>query len=192
MKTSAAFSLTLLLFSAAVSDAMVAYDESVSGDFSPDFAAPTPVSFSNGANTIIGDIGANGEGGVVFGPSGNDSDRFTFTVPAGSQISSLTVDVYDATGNVGAGSLIAYVASGAFSSDTDNDNNALFSAGSGDILPTLAGGPLGPGAYSFWLQETASSTIDYQVTFTQVVPEPSAATLFVGAGALMRRRRRRR
>ncbi|MEM6798936.1 MAG: hypothetical protein AAF589_05430 [Planctomycetota bacterium] len=190
MKAVFALAISLSLFAGNFSEAMVVYDESLSGDLASDFTSPTPLSYSTGENTVIGQFGANGDGGVVFGPSGNDVDRFTFTVPAGAQIISLTVDAFVASDDIGFGSLIAYVDASAFASDTDNVSNILFNAGSGEILPSLAGGPLGPGDYSFWLQETALSTIDYQLTFTQIMPEPSALGLVsILVAGLIRQRR---
>lgn len=62
-----------------------------------------------------------------------------------------------------------------------------------NLLDFVAGGPIGPGAYSFWLQETAgitTYTLDYQVS---TVPLPAALPLFLsgllGLGAMARKMR---
>jgi len=68
----------------------------------------------------------------------------------------------------------------------------LIDDSSGNFLPALAGGTLGAGNYSIWLQETGNAIINYEVSLTVAqVPEPSSAA-FVGMaafGLILRRRR---
>ena len=50
----------------------VIYDESISGDLSGNFASPDVLTLSNGANTIIAQMGNNGDTGAT---NGQDADE---------------------------------------------------------------------------------------------------------------------
>ncbi len=156
------------------------------GDLSGNLAAPTSLSFGIGANTIIGQIGANGNNGAT---NGNDADYFTFSLSSGVSIDSIVIDSHSGTGP----SFLGYRAGTSFSGQAigDIDNFVLFQSTSGDILPSLAGGSLGAGDYAFWIQETAAGPVNYQITFN-TVPEPSTALLtFLGMGLFLLRRPRK-
>ncbi|MEO0511007.1 MAG: PEP-CTERM sorting domain-containing protein, partial [Verrucomicrobiota bacterium] len=64
-----------------------------------------------------------------------------------------------------------------------------------DDLQQGSSTPLAAGDYSFWLQETGSTTVDYQISFTTaVVPEPSTYVALLGSAAIalaVARRRKR-
>ncbi len=189
MKTSLTLVLTTLAaLSAGPSYGAVVYDEASSGDLSGLFGTPTPLVIANGANTIIGQIGFNGDTGATDGFS--DADYFSFVIPTDASISSITIDSFTFTSDPGQ-SFFGYVAGSEFNGQGlgDIDGFDLFDAGSGDVLTDLAGGPLGPGTYSFWLQDDDGAIgVDYQITFTQV-PEPSAVVLFtIGFLGLFARR----
>lgn len=178
----------LLLIGIANGD--VVHDESVDGDLSGAFASPTALNFSVGDNTIIGDIGTNGNGGAT---NGNDADYFTIVVEAGETLDSINVDSRSGAGQ----SFFAYTAGSAFTGQGggDIDGSVLFSNSSGEVLDDLLGAPgsLGPGSYSFWIQETATGVVDYQFTFrvTSAVPEPSTlgvlGLMLIGTTARRRR-----
>jgi len=168
----------------------VVFDEGISGDLSGNFAAPTPVSFVFGANTIVGEIGDNGNTGAT---NGSDADYVSFTVPFGSSISSINIDNFNPAAGIGLGSFMGFTNSLVFNGQTGADINGsvIFNGASGDVLPAINGGPLGPGDYSFWVQETASTTVGYQFTFSQV-PEPTSSGLLLATltGFAMSRRQR--
>lgn len=171
--------------------ATVIHDESVDGDLSGAFTAPDTITVTSGINTIIGQVGNNGNGGAT---DGSDGDYFEFTLNPGQSISSFTVDSYVSSGSFGTGSFLAYSDEGiAVQSSDFIDGFVLFNSSSGNVLSGLSpdtGGVLNPGTHTFWVQETAAVTIDYQFSFN-VVPEPSSLAL-IGLGAIAATRRRRR
>ncbi len=174
-----ALSLCLFMALAGPASAITIYDESVDGDLSGVPSSPDALAVSVGANTVIGSVGQNGGTGAT---NGSDADYFSITIGAGESLTALTIDSYTfAPSNPGA-SFIGIVAGDGFSGQGGGsvDNFVLFNALSADVLPGLAGGPLGEGTYSFWVQEVSPTVVDYQLTAT-VVPEPSTA-LFVGLG----------
>src|SRR5688572_9116841 len=63
--------------------AVPVYNETIDGDFSNNRGAPTVVNFGLGENDVFGQTGSTS--GVT------DRDYFTFTVPVGSVLVSLTV-----------------------------------------------------------------------------------------------------
>ncbi|MEM8734856.1 MAG: PEP-CTERM sorting domain-containing protein [Planctomycetota bacterium] len=187
----AAPAFAALIFMSPQALAGIVYDESIDGDLSGAFSSPTLVDFSSGDNTIIGQAGSNGNGGAT---NGSDGDYFTFVIEANESLDSLFVG-----SRVGPGtrSFIGYVAATSFGGQGsgDIDGSHLFSDGDGNILDNLTGSndPLGPGNYSFWVQETANGNMDYQFTFNvSAVPEPSSAlgSLMLVACGLLRRQRR--
>lgn len=183
----------LALGPAAGSQAGLLYDESVSGDLSGVFTAPDLLVPGLGDNTVIGQIGANGNTGAT---NGNDADYFSFNIGANFSLAAITVDAYTFSPNDPNVSFFGFVMDTAFAGQGfgDIDGFTLFNAGSGDILGDIAGGPLGPGDYAFWIQETSANVVDYQVTFTtrdsSQVPAPGAlALLGLGLAALLAARR---
>ena len=167
--------------------AATVYDEAVNGDLSNDNLSPTSIGLGVGQNLIVGS--------TVHQPS-LDRDFFTVTVGSGQTLNAVMLSSYTTTDDL---SFIGYKAGGLFTNlgFSGVDGWGLIggppgvSVG-GDLLSFLAGGPVGPGAYSFWLQETEGSTtyaLDYQVA---AVPLPAVLPLFIsgllGIGAMARKR----
>ncbi len=193
MKLRILLALCMIPAFASLASADTVWDESIDGDLSGDFSAPDPLVFLTGSNTIIGSTGANGNTGAT---NGSDADYLTFSLGAGQQLTALTIDSYTFTGADPGVSFLGYVAGTAFTGQDfpDIDGSAVFAAGFGDVLGQGIG-QLGPGNYSFWLQETSDSIVDYQFTFQVsgpgAIPEPSGAFLLtiVALGYVSRRNR---
>ena len=134
-------------------------------------------------------MGNNGDTGAT---NGQDADYFSFIVGTGSSVTAINVDLYTFSPNNPGVSFFAYTNGSSFTGQTggDIDGQVLFNAASGNVLASLAGGALGPGTYSFWLQETSPNVVNYQLTFTQI-PEPSVGifALLGSLGIALRRRR---
>jgi hypothetical protein len=197
---SALFALVWGFFSTA--NATVAYDESVDGDFSNSGLSPTVVQVRLGSNLISGSTG--------FGAAGVDQDYFSITVPFGAALGSLTV----LPGTTVAGD-VSFIAVQRGPQVTVPTNPTTASGllgwmhyGSGninrDILPRIGMGqdatgftpPLGPGTYSFWVQDFDSGPVtynfDFWLTSAVAVPEPETyAVLAVGLVFLIAGLRRR-
>lgn len=159
---------TLLLAGALASTAALAggYDERQSGDLSNDHMAPTSVRLTPGSNTIAGRFGArSGPGGTV-----TDRDYFRVAVRPGQVLSAIVLSNAAASG-FGLVSFIG-VERGRTMTTPPTATSAAgllgwshFSEDSigQDILPDIGAGvgaigftpPLGPGVYTFWVQETA-------------------------------------
>lgn len=179
---------TALVFSVCcvqTANAAVIWDESTDGEISSDGLRPTPVVVAEGENSWSGQVG-------LVGFAEPDADLVAFTVPDGLFVTSLRLDRYDETPDIGGGSFLA-VAAG----DTVNTgfgsvhlSNALVDS-TGEWLDDLADGarfgspsaevtgltaPLPPGDYIVWLGELATQ-IDYTFTATLAVPEPTTALL---------------
>ena len=154
------------------------YDETVNGNLSNNYLSPTPFAFTLGPNTIKGKVTAN-------------QDYITFAVPAGSVISSLTLDSYTTSGNMNNVSFFA-IAPGSSSPVAPPGANPvtgilgwiLFKATNigPDLLPAIgtagAGAttfvpPLPAGTYTFWIQDTAQ-TVNYQFSFNITIPPAPA------------------
>ena len=176
-----------VVLAASASHAAVVHNETSDGDLSGVFGTPTALSFAFGDNTVVGQVGQNGNGGAASAPgAGYDADYFSFDIAAGQTLTRIKVDGYTVSGNAGNGSFVGYVAASSFVDQSTVDAWQFFSAGTGDLGFT----PLGPGSYSFWVQENTvnSGSVDYQLTFT-VVPEPgSLALLGLGGVCLLGRR----
>jgi len=184
---SALFALVWGGFSTA--NAAVVYDESVAGDFSNSGLNPTVVRLGEGSNLISGSTG--------FGAAGVDQDYFSITVPSGSMLSSLIV----LPGTTVSGD-VSFIAVQRGPQVTVPPNTTTASGllgwmhyGSGnvnrDILPRIGMGqgatgftpPLGPGTYSFWVQDFNRATYDFDLALTAAaaVAEPEMyAALVVG------------
>lgn len=166
--------------------AATVYDEAVHGDLSNDHMNPTSISLGVGQNLI--------SGSTVHIPS-LDRDFFTITIGPGQTLTAIVLSSYTNTDDQ---SFFGMTTGSAFTGlgFSDLSSWALIGAQPGlligdNLLTFLTGGPLGPGAHSFWLQETDGSTtytLDYQVA---AVPLPVALPLFlsglVAMGAMARR-----
>jgi hypothetical protein len=183
--------------------AATAWDEGASGDFANLGATPTPISLGLGSNLIIGSTGRSGAGVV-------DRDYFTFTLPAGWQLDTITV----MPGTVSIGpSTISFIAVEAGTQVLTNPTGGSAAQLLGwwhygpndigsDILGVIGLGPgaigftgsLPAGSYSFWIQETATGSAPYVLDFgVSAVPEPAAALMLAaGLAAIGLGRRRTR
>ena len=156
-----------------VAQGTVIYDESVSGDLSNSGLSPTLVAMAAGSNQILGTTGRGSEG--------VDRDYFTFTIPAGLELTSITVlpgttvagavsfigieggtqvtlptNPMDATGLLG---WLHYSAA-----DINSDILGLMGAaadGSSGFVP-----PLTSGSYAVWVQEFSTGVSPYGFDFT--------------------------
>ena len=194
--------LLSLISSAALSSvasAATIWTESVDGDLSSDAGAPTPVTFAMGSNVINGSVSTGTDG----------RDYITFTIQPGQALSALVLLMYDDLntgaandGNTGYQAIIL----GSTSLIPSGGNSLSFLGGSHvaptigtDYLEIMASGtiagtgfstPLGPGTYSYHIQQTGPEPTAYSLDFV-VVPEPSYGALaIVGAGLVLRRRSR--
>lgn len=203
-----ALGLTLTLATPALAGSY--YDESIYGDLQSDNTQPpTALSFSGGANQVIG---------TTYGPrTAPDRDFFTFTVPVGGNLSSILV--VDAVGqgpgqqefiSINAGS----AAPNPLPTNAASTKSALlgywhFSASDDgtDILQEMGStgrvsgvdpagfiGSLPAGQYTIWIQDTAGDA-DHRSTYNLVfnIPEPATGVLaLAGLSAIAAIRRRRR
>ena len=196
-----------LAIAAAPATAGVSYTEDSSPDLSDSGLSPTVLDVGLGNNIIEGLTGRNGDGVI-------DRDYFTFTLAGGEALSQIiftngsniglsfigvqsgnqvTVDpaAADATGLLG-----WYHYSSADLGTDLLDNMGVASAGSTGFT-----GPLGPGTYSFWVQEASpGAPVGYRFNFIVSefvgdVPEPATWAMmllgFGAAGVALRRSRRR-
>ncbi|MEO0973795.1 MAG: hypothetical protein AAFX85_11930, partial [Pseudomonadota bacterium] len=74
-----------LLFCAAASAQVVAWDEAVDGDLSTDPDMPTAIAFEVGTNTVAGRVQA----------SDDTRDFITFTIPEGQQLTAILLQQYE-------------------------------------------------------------------------------------------------
>ena len=195
--SAALLSLALAAALAAPASAVTVWDESIDGDLSTDPSAPTPISFEVGTNTIIGSVQT---------PS-DTRDYITFTIPSGQELSELLLQQYEDLGVGGPGNR-GYLAinEGDTSFIPAGATADLFLAGihldpapaGTDLLPILESAPIngsglsvpvGPGTYSFVVQQTGPQLTGYTFDFV-LVPEPGTAGLLaLGLVGLARRRR---
>ncbi|MEL6429269.1 MAG: hypothetical protein AAFR54_08830 [Planctomycetota bacterium] len=148
-----------------------AHDEAVDGDLSDDRLAPTAVSLEFGDNRVR----ATQQGNAF----GRDIDYLTITVPLSAELTELRlVDFVAGPGNLAflglqSGSTFTVDASSAGAGDLLG--GAVFGAGEVgvDLLPVVGGlpgaagftPPLGPGDYTFWLNQTGpASTAAFEFT----------------------------
>ena len=171
-----------------ISLAMGDFDESVDGDLSDDPAAPDTIVLGLGSTQVL-----TSQQGDAFG---RDIDYFTFDVPAGQQLDSLSLVSYfaDDIGNqaflgLQAGSVFTVDAGSAMASDLLG--GAVYGAGlvGSDLLSgigSLPGAmgftpPLSSGSYTIWLNQTGpNSMAGFEFT---LAPSDSIGTSFCMANA---------
>jgi hypothetical protein len=156
----------------------IAYDEAVDGDLSGMAASPTPVTFVLGTNVVAGR--------VTSSVPADTRDYLTFTIPAGRQLTALRLVSWGG-GNTGFHAINAGATSFEPSTATDNNflggDHILPNAAPAEVLVELLDGdtagvgttaPLGPGAYSYVIQQTGPQLSDYRLEFV-VSAAPAAA-----------------
>jgi hypothetical protein len=160
------------------------WDETVDGDLSDDELNPTAIVLGVGSNVISGSVGP-----------GLEDDFFVFTIDAGFELSAINLVDYSPAGNttfLGVDDSATYDA-GANSEALGFTFFGVAEIGT-DLLPSIAAsnggftGSLGPGTYTWWLDE-GTGPQDYAVDFV-LVPAPGAAGLLGLAGLIAARRRR--
>jgi len=192
----AAFATTLVFLSPCYGG--VVHDESVNGELSGIFSAPTPLSITPGSNQVFGTTGPG------------DLDYFSITLTAGEHLVSIRVLEGTTGDNVGApraflgvtsgpmidpatataGGLLGYYLFGPVDIGQDILDNLAISNTNPQGFGAAQGftAPLGPGTYTFWVQE-GTSNIDYRLELN-VVPGPASIVLVgIGLGAVLLRRR---
>ena len=202
------------LFSAAVCALLVAaapakatiYNEAISGDLSNDPAAPTALTLTPGLNSVIGTVAG-------FPPEGTDpQDWVSFTIPAGFVMTSYVNSKYVSTDEQG---FTGFQSGSAFSGDefvagsyagyahfgfaaTNPDGTPPSSTVGVDLLPLMANPsfapgttgftpPLGPGTYTFLIQQGDPSTTGYRfnmIVRPVSVPESGSSLCLLGIGGL--------
>ncbi|MDX9912689.1 MAG: GC-type dockerin domain-anchored protein [Phycisphaerales bacterium] len=171
--------LTAVVLSLGVSPVLAdtIHDEAVDGDLSTLASSPTPLSLSVGGNTIIGTVNFSNN-------AAGDRDFFTITVPDGQEIEHVNLLAWSPadTGfialNSGATGFVPGVAT-----------NGSFLAGA-HITPSRVGGDLlfdfvflsvttnslseqrlGPGTYTFVIQQTSNIVSSYTLEFVLSAPQ---------------------
>jgi hypothetical protein len=180
---------------AGTASATIVYDEAVDGEMSEDRFNPTVVTVGPGVNNVI----------FVTTPS-EDRDIFTFTVADGFQLSGIVLAEFE-TEPIGNLAFLGFAAGDILPTDPFKapDASALLGyalVGEGDVGSDLFlpmgmasgaigyDGPLGPGAYTFWAQETGDSADLWNLGFViEPIPAPGAIAL-LGLAGLARQRRR--
>jgi hypothetical protein len=198
------FSAAICALLAAAPAKAIIFDEAVSGDLSNNKAAPTALTLTAGSNSVIGTV--NG-----FPPGGTDpQDWVSFTIPTGFVMTSYVNAKYDSTDPQGftgfqfgssfsgdefmAGSYAGYAHFG--TAATNPDGTPPASTVGVNLLPLMADPsfapgttgftpPLGPGTYTFLIQQGNPVTTSYQFDMTvRSVPEPGSSLCLLVLGGL--------
>ena len=148
------------------------FDESTNGDLSDDRFTPTLLPVVPGSNQLFGTVGDA------------DDDYFSFVLAPGQELTDIIVLEYSSTTNT----TFLGINFGPIYDPEGNTQTLGFTAiGTDDIgfdvLQDLAAsngnfsGPLGPGTYSFWLDE-ATGPESYGLEFrVSGVPEPASSVV---------------
>ncbi|MCW5777098.1 MAG: hypothetical protein KIS87_11730 [Phycisphaeraceae bacterium] len=189
--------VSVLSLTAAAALGDVRWNEFVDGDISSDPNAPTPLTFGLGGNTIIGS---------VLGPD-DRRDYVTFDVPAGMALAALYQHQYVDLDTGGPGNWGFHAINAGNTSWIPDPTTVDFFLGSNhmfqevpgtDVLPQLAeipfGGigfdiPLGPGTYTYLIQQTGPDNTGYTLEFWLIPTPPTAALIGIALMGTLRRRR---
>jgi len=193
-RTASAVAVGVFVCSLASAGSFV-YDEAVDGDLSDDWLAPTQFP-AFGAGQSIATMSV-----VDSNETSGDRDYFTITIADGFQLDSIDLLTLDA----GGGDSVAFVGiqeGDQITVDPNFPNPAPLlgwiltqqSDVGNDILAPMIGGentPLGPGQYSFWVQQTGQDLTTLSFGFNvSVIPAPAPGGL-AGLALLGAMRRRR-
>jgi hypothetical protein len=160
--------LALLMVLAVPATAAVVWDEGISGDLSTSEAAPTPIVFGLGSNTILGSCGAPAD----------TRDYITFTIPAGQMLTVLNLlafapdNVAFCSFNSGNTSFIPSAATDPLFLAGIHINASLIGTNlmplfdTGAVTTNSLPAPVLPaGTYCFLIQQTSQVTINYGLEF---------------------------
>ncbi|MEM9177732.1 MAG: hypothetical protein AAGC67_21180, partial [Myxococcota bacterium] len=151
--------IAFVAFSAAPNALALTWTETIDGDLSDAHGAPTFLALDPGVNTVSGTMGTP-PGGPL------DADIFTFTIGAGEALVGFDLTALVPSSPLGTGSFLALSSGTSISSSNPSLHlGAALIPGPADLLTSLGttfGGsgftsPLGPGDYTFWIQETATT-----------------------------------
>ena len=164
------------------------FDDSVNGFASSNGASPTQVGFSLGSNTIGGTVSTDAS-------INNTRNFYTFSIGAGQELASInllenTVDLGSGSnaadpgffalvsGNTAAtpGSGFANLGGALFAPTDPFGTDLLGEISTGGISGGTGFSTIGPGDYTFVIQQTGNEVSNFLVDFV-VVPEPSSAPL---------------
>lgn len=148
------------------------FDETIDGDASDDPNAPTVLAIALGDNTVAGEVNLSND------TANGDRDFFTITVPAGTALTRL--DLVDwgttnpgfiavnagATGFVPSGATNGSFLAGVHASDAFIGDDLLDRFQDSSVtLNSLGTDTLGPGDYTFVVQQTSNVTQPYLLNF---------------------------
>jgi hypothetical protein len=194
----------LFLAAPGLASAQLNYNES-SGDLSTNGGSPTALAFSLGTNTVTGSVNSTSDA----------RDYITFTVPSGQRLSGLRLASWNGGRGFHAiklGATMADPSGGNQSSllggdhldNVDSGTERLAALSDGQTGGTPAGTgftpPLGPGTYTYDIQQTSGTSnysLEFVITAAPSVPSAGAwwsaalAAMLTGAGALYQLRRTR-
>ena len=182
--------------------AATVWDESVDNDLSNNPLAPTPLIFAPGPNDVVGEAGGPPGPGAL---APFDQDFFTFTIPAGYELRSLTAVTVDL---FSPGDEVAFIAIENGPKITHDVSPPTFGGNAAgllgwlhlpasdqgaDILPAMATagdeatgftGPLGAGQYSVWVQDNQPFSYDFRFQMTGIPEASTWLMMAVGFAAL--------
>lgn len=186
----------VVLLAGAASVRSASWNEAVNGDLSNDWLNPTALSIDAGVNSITATS------------VGEDREYVTFSIPAGFQLASITLNIFGPTSGVSfigiesgtqftdpattaPGDLLGYAHFGSSHLGTDVLDDMSTGFGAIGFTP-----PLPEGNYTLWIQEVGPTARTYSFGMNVVaVPEPASILLFVsglcGIGGVLWRARRR-
>ncbi|HKW15570.1 MAG TPA: hypothetical protein VJS69_13875 [Candidatus Krumholzibacteria bacterium] len=179
----------LLLALAVPAAAGTVWDEGTDGDLATDPATPTPITFATGTNTIIGTV----TGTPV------DRDYITFTIAPGTVLAHLNLITWDpddfgfmafnagATGLVPSGATNASFLSGIHLNGADVGQDLMVFFATRKVTTNGLPQPqLGPGTYTWIVQQLGPFIESYQVDFVIEVANPTEPSTWGRVKALYR------
>jgi hypothetical protein len=173
----------LLVLLASPAGAATIWNETVNGDISSNVAAPTPVVFALGGNTILGTVS-----NLAANPG--ERDIITFTIPAGRKLSALNLVAYSPDNlsflsfNAGVTSFVPGAATnanflaGIHASAADIGSNLMPAFDNLSVtVNSLPAPELPAGTYCFLIQQTSPIIQEYTLEFVVTeVGTPSTPT----------------